>query len=82
MNKTLKRLMQTNERIVCAYAEPASGPGWANQPLWVIVQQRGGGPMRAICLQPDEQPTGDFWRFVYHASAIATGTIVKALKNG
>jgi hypothetical protein len=43
-----------NERIVTAFAERASGPGWSNQPLWVIVRD-GDQNLRMECLQPSEQ---------------------------
>lgn len=42
------------ETIITAYAEPSAGPGWANQPIWVIV--RGiNGKIREECIQPVEQ---------------------------
>jgi chaperonin GroEL (HSP60 family) len=42
------------ERVVCAWAERASGPGWSNFPVWVILEDYN-GKMRRECLQPDEQ---------------------------
>ena len=44
-----------NDTIITAYAERASGPGWANRPVWVIIEDRVTAKMRAECLQPDEQ---------------------------
>lgn len=41
-------------RIVAAWAESASGPGWANAPVWVLVRERD-GTLRLDCLQPSEQ---------------------------
>jgi len=42
------------EKIVTAFAEYASGPGWANRPLWVIV--RGADlRLREECIQPKTQ---------------------------
>ena len=42
------------EKIVTAFAEYASGPGWANRPLWVIV--RGANlQLREECIQPEDQ---------------------------
>jgi hypothetical protein len=46
--------MMPKETIVCAYAQPASGPGWGNSPLWYIVRD-GNGKLTQKCLQPDEQ---------------------------
>lgn len=39
--------------IVTAYPERAEGPGWRNEPLWIVV--RVNGDLREVCLQPDEQ---------------------------
>lgn len=43
------------DRIVCAYARKASGPGWSNRPVWVVVEDRRTGKMREECIQPDQQ---------------------------
>lgn len=43
-----------HEFVVTAYAQRASGPGWSNTPLWVIIQD-GNGKLRRECLQPEEQ---------------------------
>jgi hypothetical protein len=42
------------ERVVCAWAERASGPGWSNFPVWVIVEDYN-GEMHRECLQLHEQ---------------------------
>ena len=41
------------ERIVTAWAESASGPGWANAPVWYLVKTDIGYDVR--CIQPSEQ---------------------------
>lgn len=51
--KKIKRL-GPHETIICAYAQKARGSGWANQPLWYIVQD-GDKKLHEECLQPDEQ---------------------------
>jgi hypothetical protein len=43
-----------HDEIICAFAQPAGGPGWSNQPLWVIVRSRLDGSLRQECLQPEE----------------------------
>lgn len=40
--------------IVTAYARPASGPGWANDPIYVVVQSQT-GQLRMECIQPKDQ---------------------------
>ncbi len=42
------------DRVVTAWAEFASGPGWANTPVWYIWRDTD-GTLREGCLQPDEQ---------------------------
>ena len=41
--------------IVTAYAEPASGPGWTNSPLWVVWRNPHDNQLHQGCFQPTEQ---------------------------
>ncbi|AIV88501.1 hypothetical protein [Burkholderia pseudomallei] len=43
-----------DERVITAFAEPAAGPGWRNQPIWVIIRD-GNGQLRQECIQPEQQ---------------------------
>lgn len=43
-----------DERVITAFAEPAAGPGWSNQPIWVIIRD-GNGQLRQECIQPEQQ---------------------------
>ncbi len=59
MTKTNKRIakllrMEPTDRIVCAYAERSSGPGWANSPLIVVIRDGNGKP-REEYIQPKDQ---------------------------
>lgn len=47
-------MIEKEDKIVTAFAESASGPGWANQPVWIIVRDKLGN-LREECLQPEEQ---------------------------
>lgn len=49
-----KPTIASDEHILVAWAESASGPGWANAPLWYVVRASD-GKMRVECLQPKEQ---------------------------
>lgn len=40
-------------RIITAFAEAASGPGWGNQPIIVVTDN--GGKYELEYIQPDEQ---------------------------
>lgn len=44
--------LKRGERIVAVVPESASGPGWANQVVWVYIDGPGG--IRMDCLQPSE----------------------------
>jgi len=68
---------KTEEFLIVAWAEPASGPGWANSPIRAIVQEVGGGPMRHIWLQPDEQ-TAEM-QTLYRINAASTDQMTKAV---
>jgi len=51
----MKRLaLNEDDRILTAYAERATGPGWANRPVWLIVAGAD-GKIRQECFQPYEQ---------------------------
>jgi hypothetical protein len=69
-------------RVVTAYAEPAAGPGWANAPLWVIVEDVH-RKMRMECIQPEDQ-TKEI-RMLYSIShnvhAVLTDEAEKILKK-
>lgn len=49
--------IRKDDQIVTAYAQRASGPGWTNCPLWVIVKGAD-GILREECLQPEDQTAG------------------------
>jgi hypothetical protein len=66
------------DRLIAVVAEPASGPGWANTPLWIIVQD-GNGKLRRECLQPDEQSDGI--RVLYATAAAVHGALVREVET-
>jgi hypothetical protein len=46
--------LNKNDIVITAYAESCNGPGWANSPIWIIVQDET-NKLRKECLQPEEQ---------------------------
>ena len=48
--------LKDHEIIRTAWCERCHGPGWSNQPCWVLIEDRRDGKLRVECLQPDEQP--------------------------
>lgn len=44
-----------DERVVTAWAEYASGPGWHNSLVIALVSKRGTTDYRMVYLQPEEQ---------------------------
>ena len=43
------------ERVIAAWAERCSGPGWSNRLIHVLIRHDGGGAMRIVYVQPHEQ---------------------------
>lgn len=70
--------LSNDDHIVAVVAEPASGPGWANTPLWVIVQD-GNGKLRRECLQPMEQSEG--MRLLYATAAEVHCAMVREVES-
>jgi hypothetical protein len=70
--------IRTGDSIVTAWAEPASGPGWSNQPLWVIVKD-GDGKLREECIQPEEQD--QVMRTLYAISASVHFQLKRSIKD-
>ena len=52
----MRKLLHMGERdyVLTAWPERASGPGWSNRPLWVVVGTHGSNVFRRECLQPQE----------------------------
>lgn len=69
-------------KVLTAYAESASGPGWANWPIWYIVRNDD-GTLTEGCLQPQEQTSEMFT--LYRVSAAAheamTAAVTKLLEK-
>lgn len=70
--------MKKTDTVVCAYAEPAAGPGWANSPVWVIVRDER-HVLREVCLQPQDQSRE--MRLFYSMSSNVNGMMVKFVED-
>lgn len=70
--------LNPGDTIVTAYAQHASGPGWANQPVWVIVRDRS-GDLREECIQPADQ--GHRTYVLYPVAAAMHRAFVSAIEN-
>lgn len=42
------------DRVVATHCEYASGPGWSNEIVWVVIQEQG-GKLRMEAIQPKER---------------------------
>lgn len=51
----LKIKLRKDERIIAVVPQFASGPGWANRPLWVYIEQHTTNKLRTECIQPHDQ---------------------------
>ena len=65
------------DHVVTAFAESASGPGWANSPVWLVVRSQLDGTVRVECLQPDEQSAE--MRLLYPVCAAANSAMTDAV---
>lgn len=63
--------------IVTAYAEPASGPGWSNAPIWVITRD-GNNVLHQECIQPDAQTPE--MAALYAVSTAANASMVRLIE--
>lgn len=71
-------MISSTDQIVTVFTEPASGPGWANSPLCVIVRDEN-GELRKEYLQPEEQ-TKDM-RILYATAATIHGALMCAVER-
>lgn len=69
--------LDETDHIIAVVAEPASEHGWANTPLWVIVQDSN-GKLRRECLQPDEQSDGI--RVLYATAAAMHSALTREIE--
>lgn len=69
--------LKERDRIIAAFAERASGPGWANQPIWVLVRDGDNSDLRLECIQPDEQ-TAEM-AYLYDVSVAAHSAMTSAV---
>lgn len=66
-------------RIVTAWAEAPSGPGWSNRIVWVLVRHED-GRLEQIDIQPEDQTTEmrALFGVALAASQALTDTVVAA----
>lgn len=79
LKKSLKNALHLSAADKIMYVAPihAAGPGWQNQPLWVVISR--GGVLVEECLQPEEQP--EAVRTLYLAGSVIHRQMVAALEN-
>lgn len=71
--------LSATDSIVAVAPERFAGPGWANAPLTVYVQDTG-GKIRRECIQPDEMSAEIVYLFdVCNAAHIAMTAAVKRM---
>ncbi len=71
--------LEKHDHIVTAYAERASGPGWANAPVWCVVRSGLDGTFRLECLQPVEFSSEI--ATLYNLSAAAHDAMTHAVRS-
>jgi hypothetical protein len=66
----MEAMIEDGWSVVTAWAEKASGSGWINRIVWVLLQRRGTNQYRVECLQPEEQ--GAETRLLFNVSALVS----------
>ena len=51
------KFLLPGERVISAHAEPADGPGWSNQAVWVVYRDKN-NKLREFAIQPNDQTPG------------------------
>ena len=57
-----RKRIKIEGHIMTAWAEACHGPGWANQPVWVLVKDDAGA-LKIECIQPEDQTAAIGWLF-------------------
>lgn len=65
-------------RIICAFAENHSGPGWANS-LIHVIERDANGKLSERWIQPEDQTPA--MAYLFHVSAAAHTSMTEAVKN-
>jgi len=75
--------LKAREWLVTAYSEECSGPGWANMPVIVIIQDSL-GRMRQEYLQPEDQTEEIrlLYKISQHVNMAMKYAVGKVLKKG
>jgi len=68
------------DSIVTAWPEVASGPGWANTLIWVLIKDRRDGVLRMESIQGDEMSYDE--RLLFPVATGCTASFVAAVKRG
>ena len=70
--------MSDRQTVVTAFAESCSGPGWANNPVWVVLKD-GDGKLSLDAIQPENQT--DTMCALYGVSQAAHLAMTKACRH-
>lgn len=70
--------LEKDDRIVTAWAEACSGPGWQNNIVWVLIHG-GDGRHRVEALQPGEQ--GEEILSLFEFSALTSARMLAAVER-
>ena len=71
--------MPSKQIILTAWAEPASGPGWTNSPLYYLVSDFPSEKLHVECVQSEEQSAA--MKTLYVTSAAASDSMRQAVER-
>lgn len=68
-----------HEHIIAVVPQPAAGPGWANAPTWVYIENGADGSRRCECIQPTERSAE--LHALYGVGATMHAALIRAVKT-
>lgn len=77
MSRKPQIALKPRERVLTAFAERASGPGWSNRPLWIVIVSPTDG-IRVECIQPDDHTPAMI--ALYDVSEAAHSAMMRAVE--
>lgn len=70
--------LDKGSKVVIAWADKCYGPGWSNNPVWLIVRDTN-GKLEQLCLQPEEQ-TKEI-RILFSTNYESSATMTEIIAN-
>ncbi len=73
--------LKSTESIRAAYAERASGPGWANSPVSIVIYDSATNRYREETIQPRDYMADDAMTALFTVCAVAHESLMSAVQR-